>query len=316
LVGENSFNNEVVDFSSEKHYSVYYSKTDNKILIKKESAIEDVDNALISSGYNRYISRRDDKFIENTYTKAKLLDLFDEDALDFKEDKIFEKNFSSFIRLKSMLTNKEYDALINNEKQRFKIDVKTTSAQDCLKDLFGTKDSVFPAPKNIGLIKLFATLFEEKDFMVLDFFAGSGTTAHALMELNAEDSGSRKFIVSQIPEACEEKSEALKAGFETIAEICKERIRKVSEKIRREKTAHELEGQDLGFKVLKLQKSNFNEWKDYKGSDVKELMDLFAKQEDALVVGWKPDNLILEVMLQEGFPLHSKIEPMEAIKAN
>ena len=323
LVGENSFNKEVADPSSEKHYSVYYNSEESDIVIKKESSIDEMDVDLTSSGYNRYISHRDGAFIENTYTKTKLLDLFDEEALEFKENKIFEKNFSGSIRLKSMLTNKEYDALVNNEKCSFKIDVKTTSAGTCLKELFETKDSIFTAPKNIGLIKLLATLFEEKDFIVLDFFAGSATTAHALMQLNYEDGGRRKYIVSQLPEICDKKSEASKAGYKNIADIGKERIRRVIKKIQEERAtkAKESEGKlpgmveekadlDLGFRVFKLDTSNFNIWDGTvdESGDMSGQIEMFINHIDPDA---SDEDILYEILLKTRFPLTTQIEELQ-----
>lgn len=185
----------------------------------------------------------------------------------------------------------------------------STNGTQELQDLFDGS-TPFSFPKPTSLIKALLTLCTRDGDMVMDFFVGSGTTAHAVLSLNVDEKAGRKFIVAQLPEPVE-------AGdFKTIAEIAKERIRRAIKKVRVGKSTEELLNQDLGFKVVKLQKSHFNEWKDYKGSDVKELMDLFAKQEDALVAGWKPENLLFEIMLQEGFPLHSKIEPIEAIKSN
>lgn len=188
-----------------------------------------------------------------------------------------------------------------------------TEAKFELKELFNIeegRDNVFYTVKPTGLLKYLFQYDEEKGGIILDFFSGVASTAHAVLDLNFSDKGSRKFILVQIPEPCDDKN------FKNIAEIGKERVRRVIKKIKAESKSQEIKDQDNGFKVFKLQKSHFIEWQDYKGSDVKELMDLFAKQEDALVAGWKPENLIVEVMLQEGFPLHSKIEPMEAIKAN
>ena len=101
-----------------------------------------------------------------------------------------------------------------------------------------------------------------------------------------------------------------------LTELGKERLRRSIKKILSENDPVVIKDFGVGFKVMKLQGSHFKIWKDYKGTDAGELMDLFAKQEDPLVSGWKAENLLVEVMLQEGFPLHSKIESMEAIKAN
>lgn len=257
LVGENSFNNFVTDRTSDKHYSVYYSQADQKIEIIKEEDLNNFDRNLVEKGFERYISSRNGKFIENTYSKSKLMELYLAGALEFKSGKIFEKNFSSTIRIKSMVVNRSYDAVVDNDRVRFKIDVKTTSAGTYLKDILGSGDSLFDAPKNVGLIKLLATLFDEKDFLVVDFFAGSGTVADALMQQNSLDKGARRYVLVQLPEICGDKSEAYKAGYKTISEISKERIRRVAAKIKAENPDYQ---GDLGFKVFKLDSTNIKPW--------------------------------------------------------
>ena len=120
------------------------------------------------------------------------------------------------------------------------------------KELFGRK--LFDAPpKPPELIKDFLQITTDSNDIILDFFAGSATTAHAVMQLNAEDGGSRKFIMVQLPEVCDEKTEAFKAGYKTIAEISKERIRRAGKKIKEENTASNL---DIGFRVIKVDSSN------------------------------------------------------------
>lgn len=118
---------------------------------------------------------------------------------------------------------------------------------------------VFDGPKPVRLLKLLVTIanFEENDIL-LDFFSGSATTAHAVMQLNAEDNGHRKFIMVQLPEPCDEKSEAYKAGYKNICEIGKERIRRAGEKIKADSplTTADL---DVGFRVLKLADSNMKD---------------------------------------------------------
>lgn len=195
LVGKNEFNENVVDFDSDKHYSVYYNKSINEIKIRKERFIEEIDADLLSKGYERFYSYNSNGFVLNTYTADKLLKLFDDGALDFKNCKIYEKNFSTTIRIKSIISSKKYTAVINNEPTEYIIDVKTTSAKTELKSIFNSKESPFSNPKNTGLLKLLITLKEGKNITILDFFAGSGTTGHAVMKLNAEDGGNRKFIL-------------------------------------------------------------------------------------------------------------------------
>ena len=141
--------------------------------------------------------------------------MFDDGALEFKNGKIYEKNFNTTIRLKSLVVNREYDGIVNNEVVSVKIDVKTTSAGTELKNIFNSDDVPFSNPKNVGLIKLLITLFENKDITVLDFFAGSGTTAQAVLEQNKFDGGNRKFILctnNEIPQNTA-KEFALKKGY-------------------------------------------------------------------------------------------------------
>lgn len=130
-------------------------------------------------------------------------------------------------------------------------------AKQKLKKLFDGK-SFFDYPKSVELIKRCLQLYSDKNSIILDFFSGSATTAHAVMQLNAEDGGHRKFIMVQLPEPCDEKSEAYKAGYKNICEIGKERIRRAGEKI---KTDNPLTTQDLdvGFRVLKLDDSNMKD---------------------------------------------------------
>lgn len=131
---------------------------------------------------------------------------------------------------------------------------------------------IFDYPKPTGLLSRGIKIGTNRDDIILDFFSGSATTAHAVMKLNAEDGGNRKYIMVQIPEKCDEKSEAFKAGYKTIAEIGKERIRRAGEKIKAEMTENDsqqlslLEDKavkanlDIGFKVFKLDETNFTQW--------------------------------------------------------
>ena len=195
LVGKNEFNEEVKDFSSDKHYSVYYNKETNDMILRKEAKISDEDEDLKYAGYERYYSYKNNHFVLNTYSYHKFYDLFQKNALAFKDKKIYEKNYSTMIRMKSMVINKSYKAIINNKEKDFQIDVKTTSAGTELKKIFNTDVIPFNNPKNTGLIKLLLSLIENKNALVLDFFAGSGTTAQAVLELNKEDKGNRRFIL-------------------------------------------------------------------------------------------------------------------------
>lgn len=253
LVGENEFNNLVTNINSEKNYVVYYNKSKNEILTKKED-IDSTDLELISKGFVRYASIFKGKMIENTYTAEKLLSLHKNGALEFSSEKIYEKNYADTIRMKSQLVNRKYEAIISGKKREYSMELTTTGAGTYLKELLKTDEPVFSAPKNIGFLKLLLTLIDDDKFHILDFFSGSSTTAHAVMQLNAEDGGNRKYIMVQLPELCNESSEAYKAGYKNICEIGKERIRRAGEKIKSDESlpSENREKLDVGFKVFKL----------------------------------------------------------------
>lgn len=162
----------------------------------------------------------------------------------------------------------------------------------------------FDYPKPVTLIERCLQLYSDKDSFILDFFSGSATTAHAVMQLNAEDGGNRKFIMVQLPELTDEKSEAYKAGYKNICEIGKERIRRAGKKIKSDNplTTQHL---DTGFRVLKLDSSNMKDV--YYSPKDTEQRDLFS-----LVDNVKDDrtgeDLLFQVMLELGATLDSKIE--------
>ena len=257
LVGENSFNNYLTVESSDKNYSVYFRERDYAVVIKKEKYGE-VDQDLLSEGYEKYYSFYKGKLVENTYTQERFMELFHDRALAFSNGKIYEKNFSDTIRMKSQLQNREYEAIVRGEKKNFSMELTTTGAGTYLKALFNFSDVPFTAPKNTGFLKMLISLLDDKDFYVLDFFSGSSSSADAVMQLNAADGGHRKFIMVQLQEPCDENSEAYKAGYKNICEIGKERIRRAGEKIKSENplTTQEL---DIGFRVFRLDDTNMKD---------------------------------------------------------
>lgn len=301
LVGENSFNKIVTSPSSDKNYSVYFRKQDYSIITKKEE-FGVIDKALIDAGYIRYASYNKGKLIENTYTEEKFLSLAEKKALDFSNDKIYEKNFSDTIRMKSQLVNREYEAIVRGSKKKFSMELTTTGAGTYLKELFGLSDVPFTAPKNTGFLKMLISLFEEKDFYVLDFFSGSASEADAVMCLNAVDGGKRKFIMVQVPEVLDEKSVAYKAGYKNICEIGKERIRRAAKKIEEENPEAKFDG---GFRVLKCDISNMKEVY-YNPAEYEP--SLFTRLEDNIKEDRTPEDLLFQVMLDLGVLLSSKIE--------
>ncbi len=161
----------------------------------------------------------------------------------------------------------------------------------------------FDFPKPVGLIKyLLYILRQDDDACILDFFSGSATTAHAVMQLNAEDNGKRKFIMVQLPEATDEKSEAYKAGYKNICEIGKERIRRAGKKIKEESplTTQDL---DTGFRVLKLDSSNMQDVF-YTPKEFTQ-HDLF---ENNIKGDRTEEDLLFQVMIELGIELSAKIE--------
>ena len=174
-----------------------------------------------------------------------------------------------------------------------------------IKDLFGSNIMSFPKPPE--LIKRMLTIGAGKDSIVIDFFSGSATTAHAVMQLNAEDSGHRKFIMVQLPEACDEKSEAYKAGYKNICEIGKERIRRAGRKIRDDAglSAADL---DIGFRVLRLDSSNMQDVYYNPVNLAQSLLDLTT---DNIKPDRTPEDLLFQVMLELGVLPSSKIVETE-----
>lgn len=168
----------------------------------------------------------------------------------------------------------------------------------------GFSNQLFPFPKSSALIKHIVYLADVEDGYILDYFSGSATTAQAVMQINSEDNGKRKFIMVQLPEKTDEKSEAAKGGYKNICEIGKERIRRAGKKIKEDSplTTQDL---DIGFRVLKCDTSNMKEIF-YRPDEVEQtLFDNYASniKEDRT-----PEDLLFQVMLDLGILLSSKIE--------
>ena len=184
------------------------------------------------------------------------------------------------------------------------MELTTTGAGTYLKSLFNMEETPFPASKNIGFLKILITLFQKDDITILDFFSGSSTTADAVLRLNAEDGGHRKFIMVQLPEKTDEKSEAYKAGYKNICEIGKERIRRAGRKIKEENAGKDgIDKLDIGFRVLKLDSSNMQDVY-YTPKELTE-RDLFA---DNVKPDRTAEDLLFQVMLDLGVELSATIE--------
>ena len=164
---------------------------------------------------------------------------------------------------------------------------------------------LFDFPKPVLLIKNLLSIGANSDDLILDFFSGSGTTAHAMMQLNAEDSGSRRFICVQLPEETDEKSEARKAGFNTIAEIAKERIRRAGRQI--SDGLQSGQNVDTGFKVFKLAESGFKQWRQPADTDAESLQGELLLNIDSVLSETSSENLLYELMLRMGLKLTCKV---------
>mgnify|MGYP000982138087 FL=1 len=188
-------------------------------------------------------------------------------------------------------------------------DVGTTrSAQAELDNIMNGK--FFDNPKPTGLIKKIISISADKNSVILDFFSGSGTTAHAVAELNAEDGGNRRWICVQLPELTDEKSEVYKAGYRTIADIARERIRRAGAKIRADQ-ADKLVSRDapldLGFRAYRVSDSNFKQWNELV-SDPEEIRQQALANLDPLEEGATDDDLLTELLLKRGVSPLAKIE--------
>ena len=182
------------------------------------------------------------------------------------------------------------------------------NAADEIKKIFDFQ--IFDTVKPIPYIERMLQLSTEKSDIVLDFFSGSGTTAHAVMQLNAEDGGNRQWICVQLPELTDEKSEAYKAGYRTIADIARERIRRAGTKIRADqadKLASRNVPLDFGFRAYRVGDSNFKQWNELV-SDPEEIRQQALANLDPLEEGATDDDLLTELLLKRGISPLAQVE--------
>lgn len=253
--------------------------------------------------------------------------LYTKDVMDaaIKDNRIwFGKDGNGVPRIKTFLTSKERGLTL--ETILFAKDASTNEkAKNDLKELFDGI-AVFETPKPVELISLLAQV-ALKDGLVLDFFAGSSATAHAVMQLNKEDGGNRRFICVQMAEPCDSKSEAYKAGYPNIAEISKERIRRAGAKLRAEieseraqkatelsfESTDETTMPDFGFKVFRLSDSNFKQWRDFRGSEQQQWQQQSIDFINPVAKNATIDNMVYELLLKNGKSLNSTIEHSDNI---
>jgi adenine-specific DNA-methyltransferase len=230
------------------------------------------------------------------------------------EETFFKKNKSGDIRFSKNSENswtvhykvrqpegKVFRSIINN--------VVNGDAAKEIEFLFGNK-KVFDNPKPLELLKQIFYLNLKSDDIILDFFAGSSSSGHAIMDINKTNNLNLKFIQVQIKETINSKSDAgknaISLGYDDIFTLSKDRI---SFAIKKHKYSE-------GVMVFSLTDSNFNNWRNYTGTNTKHLETLFSQFESSLIDNWKPENLLTEILLIEGFPIDSKIESVTTFKKN
>lgn len=253
--------------------------------------------------------------------------------LDFKKMYIENKDFKPLVKMSKEVKKKLSELNLNNQQQQDLLnfinyenrpdkypleDTWNSNEYDNLNSIAITSftsekiskilniDLEFKGQKSVKLLKRIIMSIANKEDTILDFFSGTASTAHAVMKLNAEDGGNRQFIMVQLPEPTDEKSEAYKAGYKNICEIGKERIRRAGEQILEEhpEAADRL---DVGFKVLKLDSSNIREW-NVEFDQLEDEIDLFA---DTFVDGAREIDIVHEIMLKTGLELTLPIDTFE-----
>ena len=218
----------------------------------------------------------------------------------------------SLLKNNKILFGKDHNKIIELKVYAHEFSEKLSSVFDLdgrigaydLKELFELTQ-LFTNPKPVELLCHFFAFTANQNDLILDFFSGSGTTAHAVMQLNAEDGGSRRFICVQLPEETDEKSEARKAGFDTIAEIAKERIRRAGRQI--SDGLQDGSEIDTGFKVFKLAESGFKQWRQPEQADTEALQRELSLNIDSVLSETPSENLLYELMLRMGLKLTCKV---------
>lgn len=315
-----STKNDARYFSENHEYAIVYAKSIDKFSLNLLPRTDDMNSRyknpdndprgpwqsgdLVASG-----ERRNGHFIIVSPRTGKQFDVpqgkhwvYSEENLQFlvSDNQIwFGEDGNSFPRKKRFLSDVQDGRTPNTLWLSEEVGHNQTATRE-VKSIFDD-EKVFDFPKPVSFIKQMLIVGSSKDAIVFDFFSGSATTAHAVMQLNAEDGGNRKFIMVQLPEVCDEKSEARKAGYETICDIGEERIRRAGDKIRAETGANI----DYGFRVFRVDSTNMQDVY-YNPADYDQgQMDMFA---DNIKPDRTPEDLLFQVMLDLGILLSSSIE--------
>ena len=263
--------------------------------------------------YEKYLERKNGKYSRADWAWRWSKELFD---YGYENGFIVVKKYDGYSRI---YTKTYQNARIVKKGNNFSIEymerTKAISTLEFVENEFSNDNSkknlaqlfnssVFDYSKPTALLKALTQYSTKDNDIIMDFFSGSATTAHAAMQLNSEDGGHRKFIMVQLPESTDEKSEAYKAGYKTICEIGKERIRRAGAKIKEENPLG-TQQLDVGFRVLKCDTTNMKDVY-YNPADYE--VDLFDMMTDNIKVDRTPEDLLFQVMLDLGIELSSKIE--------
>ena len=289
----------------------------------------EIDGETIYPGgsYEKYIERQNGKYARADWAWRWSKDLFE---YGYKNGFIVVKKYEDYSRIytktyQNVTIEKGTNGFSIKEIERTKPlssleftenQYSNDNAKKQLIELF--EKAPFDYSKSVTLLEFLTAFSTKNDDIVLDFFSGSSTTAHSIMKLNAEDGGNRRFIMVQLPEICEEKSEAYKAGYTNICEIGKERIRRAGKKILEENSQSQVGDEekkrlDVGFKVFKLDDSNLKSWD---GTPIEDKqVDMFFERLNSMIDTVKDDrtdmDVVYEVMLKMGIPLDVEVQYME-----
>jgi len=286
-------------FSSQNRPNLYYpfyldpQKTDKdgflEISLIKNDRLVEIYPPMSETGVTQFVWRWG-KVKSEENLNVEIVGYRNEDG----EYRIVQKMRHSAKLIRSLLLNKEFSS-------------RRGTAE--VEGIFGSK--IFTFPKPLKLIRDFVQIASKSDDIILDFFAGSATTAHAVLDLNKEDDGKRKFIMVQLQELTPEDSSAFKEGYKNIAEIGEERIRRVMNKIKGE-IEGELEFEnkkiDLGFKVFRLDESNFKLWDKKSDAPLQQQLELTV---DNINDKSSDEEILYEIILKSGFELSVPVERIE-----
>ena len=236
--------------------------------------------------------------VETPYTQEKINKWIKEDRIIFPDVKTHYPAKKEFLH--------EY-----KNKKQLVTSIGLYPTKSSTEDLYRLFDGlkIFPSPKPANLIKNFLKFTTTCDDIIMDFFAGSATTAHATLQLNQEDGGQRKYICVQLPELLDKNTEGYQAGFQTIADIGKERIRKVVKQIKTERAV--FDGMDLGFRVFKLDTSCFKKWNSKLTKDKQAFFKLIEEQVDGMDPRVSTEDILYEILMKYGFSLTVPIETLK-----